>query len=105
MQRCRGAEVQRCRGCHQVEIYYSNGDYFWGDCVHGVKEGSASVVLSNGDNLMGRCCHQSPSHTLTQSHATLHHLFTSHHATWAGSWMAGLRASSQRPSASVTETT
>jgi len=37
-----------------VEIYYSNGDYFWGDCVHGVKEGSASVVLSNGDNLMGR---------------------------------------------------
>ena len=38
----------------QVEIYYANGDYFWGDCVHGVKEGLASVVLANGDNLMGR---------------------------------------------------
>ena len=38
----------------QVEIYYTNGDYFWGDCVHGVKEGLASVVLKNGDNLMGR---------------------------------------------------
>jgi len=38
----------------EVEIYYANGDYFWGDCVHGVKEGLASVVLANGDNLMGR---------------------------------------------------
>jgi len=38
----------------EVEIYYTNGDYFWGDCVHGVKEGLASVVLKNGDNLMGR---------------------------------------------------
>jgi len=37
----------------EVEIYYANGDYFWGDCV-GVKEGLASVVLANGDNLMGR---------------------------------------------------
>ena len=37
-----------------MEIYYTNGDYFWGDCVHGVKEGLASVVLKNGDNLMGR---------------------------------------------------
>jgi len=38
----------------EVEIYYTNGDYFWGDCVHGVKEGLASLVLTNGDSLLGR---------------------------------------------------
>jgi len=37
----------------EAEIYYDNGDYFWGDFNHGVKEGSASVVLKNGDNYMG----------------------------------------------------
>jgi len=38
----------------EVEIDYVNGDYFWGDMEHGVKEGMASVVLKNGDNYMGR---------------------------------------------------
>ena len=37
----------------EAEIYYDNGDYFWGDFNHGVKEGQASVVLKNGDNYMG----------------------------------------------------
>jgi len=37
----------------EAEIYYDNGDYFWGDFNHGVKEGQASVVLKNGDNYVG----------------------------------------------------
>ena len=37
----------------EVEIDYDNGDYFWGDFNHGVKEGMASVVLKNGDNYVG----------------------------------------------------
>ena len=37
----------------EVEIYYDNGDYFWGVCVHGVREGPATVTLSNGDTLEG----------------------------------------------------
>ena len=36
----------------EAEIYYDNGDYFWGDFNHGVKEGQASVVLKNGDYYM-----------------------------------------------------
>ena len=37
----------------EAEIFYENGDYFWGDFIHGVKEGSASIVLKNEDNYMG----------------------------------------------------
>jgi len=37
----------------EAEIYYDNGDYFWGDFNHGAKEGPASIVLKNGDNYMG----------------------------------------------------
>ena len=37
----------------EVEIYYDNGDYFWGVCVHGVREGPATVTLRNGDTLEG----------------------------------------------------
>lgn len=36
-----------------MEIYYDNGDYFWGVCVHGVREGPATVTLRNGDTLEG----------------------------------------------------
>ena len=37
----------------EVEINYENGDYFWGDYIHGVREGMASIVLKNGDNYVG----------------------------------------------------
>ena len=37
----------------EVEIYYDNGDYFWGLCEHGVREGPATVTFENGDSLEG----------------------------------------------------
>lgn len=38
----------------EVEIYYENGDYFWGDLEAGQRAGLASLVLGNGDSFMGR---------------------------------------------------
>ena len=38
----------------ETEVYYENGDYFWGDYHHGVREGMANLVLKNGDTFMGR---------------------------------------------------
>ena len=37
----------------EVEIFYACGDYVWADFVHGVKEGSASLVSKNGDHTLG----------------------------------------------------
>ena len=37
----------------EVEINYDNGDYFWGLCQHGLREGPATLILKNGDRLEG----------------------------------------------------
>ena len=37
----------------EVEIYFPNGDYFWGYIRDGMKEGPASVVLQSGETLEG----------------------------------------------------
>ena len=37
----------------EVEMFYKNGDYFWGGYRHGVREGAASLVTSSGDHFLG----------------------------------------------------
>ena len=49
-----GAKDESGKQHGETEIYYKNGDHFWGDYRHGLKEGMASVVLKNGDNFIGR---------------------------------------------------
>ena len=38
----------------EVEIFYKNGDYFWGWYKDGVREGEGSLVLASGDHFLGR---------------------------------------------------
>ena len=37
----------------EVEIFYQNGDYFWGRYSGGVREGPASLVTRAGDHYLG----------------------------------------------------
>ena len=37
----------------EAEIFYTNGDYFWGSICDGVKSGAASIVKMNGDMIDG----------------------------------------------------
>ena len=38
----------------EVEIFYENGDYFWGWYSHGVREGEGSLVENSGDHYLGK---------------------------------------------------
>ena len=38
----------------EVEIFYKNGDYFWGWYSHGVREGEGSLVENSGDHYLGK---------------------------------------------------
>ena len=49
----------------EVEIFYENGDYFWGWYSHGVREGEGSLVENSGDHYLGK-----------YSRGTLHGLVT-----------------------------
>ena len=49
-----GTRDEKNRFHGEAEIYYENGDYYWGDLEHGSREGMASLVFKNGDSLMGR---------------------------------------------------
>ena len=38
----------------EVEIFYENGDYFWGWYSQGVREGQGSLVKNSGDHYLGK---------------------------------------------------
>ena len=38
----------------EVEIFYENGDYFWGWLSRGVREGEGSLVKNSGDHYLGK---------------------------------------------------
>ena len=37
----------------EVELFYDNGDYFWGWYSHGVRQGEGSLVSRAGDHYLG----------------------------------------------------
>ena len=37
----------------EAEVFFDNGDYLWADFNHGVREGSASLVLKSGEHYLG----------------------------------------------------
>lgn len=44
-------DVGRLEG--EVELFYDNGDYFWGWYSHGVRQGEGSLVSRAGDHYLG----------------------------------------------------